>query len=221
MAADLAAQGQDVWADRGLLKITSADGFAWLETLMRDDAAYAVVLPINWSRFVAHLPAGVERDFFHSVAPDAPTAAVPQGVAIVARLRSMPAGQRRRELLNHLSERALHVLGLGAATQVDPRTPLKDIGLDSLMAVELRNALTRSIGQALPATLLFDYPTLEALAGHLAGTLELDTEARREPVERAQNEATNTKAQLAALSDADAEALLLAELDAPALREQP
>ena len=60
--------------------------------------------------------------------------------------------------------------------------PLKEIGLDSLMAVELRNALTRSLGQPLPATLLFDHPTLDALAAHLAQRLDLDAEVSPSPV---------------------------------------
>ena len=49
-----------------------------------------------------------------------------------------------------------------------PARRSRTIGLDSLMAVELRNALARAFGQTLPVTLLFDHPTLDALAAHLA-----------------------------------------------------
>jgi acyl carrier protein len=104
----------------------------------------------------------------------------------------------------------LHVLGLDAGTPVDPKTPLKDLGLDSLMAVELRNALTRSIGRPLSATLLFDYPTLAALTAHLMRLLGLDEPAPAEPA------AIDTRADaLHDLSDEEAEALLLQELGDP------
>ena len=87
---------------------------------------------------------------------------------MVDRLAALPVGERRHALLAHLVERALHVLGLDAATPIDRRVPLKEIGLDSLMSVELRNILVRSGGRPLPATLLFDYPSLDALARYLA-----------------------------------------------------
>ena len=100
------------------------------------------------------------------------------------------------------------MLGLDAATAIAPRLPLKEVGLDSLMAVELRNALTRSIGQSLPATLLFDYPSLDALATYLMRVLQLDEApapaARSEPL---------PQRPIAELSDEEAEAQLLAELD--------
>ena len=101
------------------------------------------------------------------------------------------------------------MLGLDADTALDPRAALKDTGLDSLMAVELRNALAKAFAQPLPATLLFDYPTLDALAAHLLRVLGLE--------ERAAAPAPATPAtaidDMADLSDEEAEALLLKELD--------
>ncbi|WP_337178716.1 acyl carrier protein, partial [Hydrogenophaga borbori] len=107
----------------------------------------------------------------------------------------------------HLAERALQVLGLDAGTAIDPRRALKDIGLDSLMAVELRNALTRSIGQPLSATLLFDYPNLDALNAYLMRALGLEDA----PAPQATASAP-AHGELAALSDEEAEALLMQEL---------
>ncbi|MBI5785595.1 MAG: SDR family NAD(P)-dependent oxidoreductase [Rhodocyclales bacterium] len=215
MAGQAAAQGRDQWAERGLHKIEPEQGFARLETLMHGGATCAAVLPIDWQRFLASLPEGMDRGFYAAVTPRGGgargEAAASATVTVAARLKALPAGQRREALMHHLSERALHVLDLEATTAVDPRAPLKDIGLDSLMAVELRNALTRSIGQTLPATLLFDYPTLDALTDHLARILGL------EPAHAASDSAPAKSAdkgrtELAALSDEDAEALLLAEL---------
>jgi hypothetical protein len=75
------------------------------------------------------------------------------------------------------------------------------------MAVELRNALARSTGRSLPATLLFDYPTLDALATHLMNVLGLETAVAARPI------VTAAVAEVSALSDDEAEALLLKELE--------
>ena len=50
---------------------------------------------------------------------------------------------------------------------LDDRAPLRELGLDSLLAVELRNTLSRLMGVGLSATLLFDYPTVEAVTDHI------------------------------------------------------
>ena len=88
----------------------------------------------------------------------------------------------------------------------DELTPLKEVGLDSLMAVELRNVLTRSLSTSLPATLLFDYPSLDALASFLTRVLQLMPDSTP-TTKRASIDP------LASLTDEEAEALLLAELD--------
>ena len=73
--------------------IAPRDGFAQLERLLRDDATHVAVLPIDWGRFIAQLPADVDRDFFLAVAPT-PQASVPDvgspppptAVSVVGRL---------------------------------------------------------------------------------------------------------------------------------------
>ncbi len=85
--------------------------------------------------------------------------------------RETPADARRPLVLNRVRTRIRRVLGLSAGAAVDTQRPLGEIGLDSLLAVELRNVLAEDAGQRLPATLLFDYATPGALADHLLSLL--------------------------------------------------
>jgi acyl carrier protein len=130
--------------------------------------------------------------------------------SIVDSLRAAPSGQRRDLLVAHLIDRTRHVLGIESDVPIDEHMALKDAGLDSLMAVELRNLLTRSLATSLPATLLFDYPSLDVLAAYLSRVLSLTPDATSAKPYRPHREAAQ---EVATLSDADAEALLLAELN--------
>jgi polyketide synthase 12/myxalamid-type polyketide synthase MxaB len=75
-------------------------------------------------------------------------------------------------LIEAVDEIVARILGLGAIA-LERERPLTELGLDSLMAVELRNALGGAIDRTLPASLVFDHPTAEALAVFLAGELGL------------------------------------------------
>jgi acyl carrier protein len=174
-------------------------------------------MPIDWREFLAHLPPAADRSFFQAVAGQgAGTAAAPKGqtATLVSQLRAIPASQRRQALVGQLADRARQVLGVDASVPLDTRVPLKESGLDSLMAVELRNAVARSAGRSLPATLLFDYPTLDALADHLMQLLTLDAgdEHRAMATEHSDLEHPERSA-IAGLSDDEAEALLMKEME--------
>ena len=119
----------------------------------------------------------------------------------------------RRELVQaYAFEQIVRVLGLDPSERLDPLQGLTEIGMDSLMAVELSNRLGVGTGLALPSTLAFEHPTLRELTDHLFGELGLDqpvatsgsTEA---DVARAQME------ELAGISDDEAADLLLQELE--------
>ena len=83
------------------------------------------------------------------------------------RLEVTPVKERRELLVTHVREQIARVLGLKVPEQIELRQSLFDLGIDSLMAVELRTRLQKSLGQTFPSTLLFDYPTLEVLVTYL------------------------------------------------------
>ena len=100
-------------------------------------------------------------------------AAEPPPCDVRAAARGRPAGQQSHCCSTSCSAQVARVLGPATPASIGERQPLSELGLDSLMAVELRNLLGACLGleQALPATLVFDYPTVEALAGYLAKTV--------------------------------------------------
>jgi NADPH:quinone reductase-like Zn-dependent oxidoreductase len=136
--------------------------------------------------------ARLERDGFRPMAPRRAVAAFARALAdgAVHRLvmdrttdahgqKIQPEGEARQSLLAlpapeqpaflraDLEQRLVALLGFPAGTRIEPHRALRDLGLDSLLSVSLRNALAAGYGLDLPATLVFDHPTLVALADHL------------------------------------------------------
>lgn len=96
----------------------------------------------------------------------APALTAPVASILPELLPAVP-GERRGILLSFVSRQVRETLGFDAARPLDPGAPIREMGLDSMLAVQLRSRLGRGIERDLPATLLFDYPTIDALAGHL------------------------------------------------------
>jgi acyl transferase domain-containing protein/NADP-dependent 3-hydroxy acid dehydrogenase YdfG/acyl carrier protein len=89
------------------------------------------------------------------------------GPTLLERLAQAPATRRRELLIDFVRAEAAAVLGTGSETEVAPDVGLFEMGMDSLMSVELRRRLERGAARKLPSTLTFNYPNVGALAGFL------------------------------------------------------
>ena len=108
--------------------------------------------------------------------------------SLARRLAEAPEPEREQIVLELVVRQVAGVLGHATPDAIDPLQPFKDLGFDSLAAVELRNNLARAADVALPATLIFDYPTPAAVATYLRGKVapeRSDTIRHRYPARRA------------------------------------
>nr|WP_318306323.1 SDR family NAD(P)-dependent oxidoreductase [Amycolatopsis sp. MEP2-6] len=120
-----------------------------------DDTA-VVVADVDWT--AAQEPGRLLAELL----PRTGTDAVEPGLAGLA------PEERDRRLLEIVRTRIAAVLGFAEPDRIDPARALRDLGFDSLTAVELRNKLGAAVGLKLPATLVFDHPSPAALVSHLA-----------------------------------------------------
>jgi len=162
----------------GLLPLTAEAGMALLDRSL--DFGEATLVPIRLdlaaqrSRAEA-LPAmlrGLITTRTRRAVREAASAPVEQSLR--QRLESLSATGRDRLLLDLVRTHVAAVLGHLDGDAVDPLRPFKELGFDSLTAVELRNRLGAATGVRLPATLIFDYPTLASVADHIRTELVAD-----------------------------------------------
>ncbi len=147
-----------------------------LGDVLATQPAQLTVLPIDWTRFIREAAASTRpmlADIANAMKPSPERRVATEGIdehtAWQRQLEALPHAQRRPQLQTYLQKEIAAVLGLGGQARPDPRQPVMELGFDSLMAVELRNRLATRLGRALPATLLFDRPTIEALTEYLLG----------------------------------------------------
>ncbi|MBU0485486.1 MAG: SDR family NAD(P)-dependent oxidoreductase [Proteobacteria bacterium] len=169
MAAGLDRRGQERVKAMGLTAITTEQGFKVLGQLLQEDLTSSCVLPVNWPTYLAYHYRGSVPGFFEAMA----TKEKPpeQKAEILAKLAASSTGESPAVLFDYVRTQVAATLRMKSAQLVPGDLGLFDLGVDSLMAVELKNRFEADLGRTLRPTLVFDYPTVEAITGYLAQEL--------------------------------------------------
>ncbi len=165
----------------GLYGLNAKDAWTTLGKLMRTDAVQACVAEFDTQKFSRTIGTKLSSALVSSMQSQSKVFAEPKlSVNIeqwAAHIRSANDTNRHAVILDFLMSTARDVLGLPDTTRFDVRQPLRELGLDSLMAVEMKNILSDVTHVTLDSTVLFDYPTIEALAKLLNDQLSTVTGA--------------------------------------------
>ena len=161
-------------AGSGVALLDPGRALSCLDSLLNADPAQAVVADVDWPVFRQLWGAGQNGLILDGLCPPGPEEAPqdgPQGASPVDLLRAAPAFQRPHLLEHYVRSQVEDVLGIDPRVGIDAGKRLFELGLDSLGGIRLRNRLQADLGHVLPATLTFNYPTVEAIAAYLADTL--------------------------------------------------
>jgi acyl transferase domain-containing protein len=166
---------------RGVETLSPALGLVALEHLLLGEPTQVAVMSINWQEWSRSYPAYSRMPLFEHLVKDlaeghpATTQEYVLGKAhknsFLEQLQETLPSRRRKVLIDIIGGQAAEVLGLTTWQAGDYHKPLRELGLDSLMAVELRNRLGSAFCRKLPASLLFDYPTIGEVAEYLAAEM--------------------------------------------------
>jgi acyl transferase domain-containing protein/NADPH:quinone reductase-like Zn-dependent oxidoreductase/acyl carrier protein len=212
-AAALAALGAALLSGQSRVTIADVQWKSYLEQFPSGSPAHAF--------FLGYVPSGDSDSSHIANRPEPDNAPFTQThpVEEIAAIRGAARAERVPRMEAFARASARKVLGLSSEHPMPGETPLQQLGLDSLMALELRNLLAQALGSPLKATLLFDYPTIRALSQYL---LTLAVPEKKETGQDGEKLTAGWQADgkdlmedldLSAISDAEAEELLVAELD--------
>ncbi|MGC0422076.1 polyketide synthase 7 [Embleya sp. AB8] len=184
MGADLGAADIVRLQRQGVRPMASPEGLALFDAAISRDEPVLVPARLDL-RAPGASPAGrpgsplLRRLLGTPAEPGGPASAGSEAGdgTIAQRVRSLPRADAEALLLDAVRAQTAIVLGLADTTKVGPTVAFRDLGIDSLMALELRNKLAAVTGSKLSATLAFDHPNPTALARFLNAGIHPDAGA--------------------------------------------
>ncbi len=158
---------------RGLLLMPPEQAAHTCLQLVSHGGPHIVVANIDWQRFRELIEIAKPRPFFTGLGE---TAETPENTtsgknnartALTRELASLAPETRSTRIKHFVQHLVASSLNLDSTDAIDPEQPLHALGIDSLMAVEMRRSLEKSFGSKFPSTLIFDYPTIEGITRYI------------------------------------------------------
>jgi acyl transferase domain-containing protein/surfactin synthase thioesterase subunit len=173
-------------ANEGWDTISSPQGWQITRSLLQHDVAQAGVLPIDWATFLVRVPGAAQSpmlsDLIADLKPTMPQRPS-QGSTIAERLQAAPSDERQGLLVAYLQERAAQTLRV-PLTQLDAQASLHQLGIDSLIAVELRTWVRNDLDVDVPVEHFLTAPTISDLAAMINHQLTAVSPAPSQPLAR-------------------------------------
>ena len=209
MRARYVQAGYQLLPDRWTLQPEA--GLRSLATLLPSTVGQVGILPVPWTEFFQLFPHTRHHPFLTEIATTV-KATSRQTIAAaqwLQTLETLPPDVRRSRLTDHVQTQVAEIMGLSSLSEFDHHRGLFELGMDSLMALELKNRLEISLGQAIPAVVAFEHPSVSALSTYLAETIlgwtRLETPALTVPTLPASDDPITAISQM---SEAEVEQLL-------------
>jgi surfactin synthase thioesterase subunit/acyl transferase domain-containing protein len=172
MARSTGARGEAIWKARGIRYLAPDAAMRALDAALRLGVAQAIVADVDWPRFLGQLPAATP--FYEALQTSASREAVAAPVSkrhdLLARLQTAHGTDRRSLVLEVVRDHVMTELGF--TEPIDTRQPLSELGLDSLMSVNLANRLEVALGVPVPVAKLISGPSIERLVNVLVGDVD-------------------------------------------------
>lgn len=172
LGAAARAPSKGDWTLRGVPRLAPAEGFAAFGDVARGREARVMLARVVWPVFASDNAVAGKLPLVRDLVPRA------RGEEVTAKAS---AALSREELLPRIRSIVARLLGRAGESAVDVDRPLMEMGLDSLLAVELRNALARVVGRRLSPTITFNFPTVSKLADALASGADASGGAKAAP----------------------------------------
>ena len=171
MAAKLDSRQQKRMAESGFATIAPQQGLQILGDLLTQGATQVGVSPINWTKFLQQFSQGNQPPLVNNFVTQPPViveeSSPTEDLSLLQQLQETIVSERENLLIARIQDEVVKVLQFDSSYRPNPRSGFFDMGMDSLMSVELKNQLEKIVGSSLPSALTFEYSTIEALAQYL------------------------------------------------------
>ncbi|WP_455709967.1 type I polyketide synthase [Nocardiopsis alba] len=170
---------------RGVRPLEPETALTVLAEALNHERPFLAVADLDWTRFASSFTSVRPSPLLDEI-PEARPKDEPEPT-VDRRLAGLPPAERRQALMDLVRTHTAAILGYSSPDLVEPGRPMRDLGFDSLAAVEFRNRITAATGLRLETTVVFDHPTPRELADHLAeefGEDETDTAAVLAEIDR-------------------------------------